>query len=1393
MRFKGWKHPGKSRSDYVTRFSRPRARAAYAELLKNAARVVAHNTSPSAQFALSALPGILLRDSLPAGYIPTAVAMGDFNGDGKLDFVVVNGGDNTLWIYFGKGDGTFQLPIIIPVTLGKSPTWIATGDLRGIGRTDLVLAEPDSNSVGVFLSNGDGTFVETAFSIPDTATFVMVGDFNKDGKLDIVAPINDENSQVYIAMLPGVGNGSFGKPILTPLAGYAPYIIYGSVADLNQDGIPDLLLVSDGSIEEIAVQVFIGKGDGTFTAGQVVAQDYGAAVLLTSVLFDADGDGLPDAVLGDLLGELWIYHGNGDGTFSTNVSGLFQLGAVSFDIAAADVNGDGHLDIIVSGAPVNDLAEYGTQAGDQICVLEGDGKGNFGSPQVYRGDSSSYSLAVGDFNGDGHPDVVTANQDNDSATVFLNNGKGGYGAPGGNWVGNAGGGAVNAPMSGVLMADVDGNGSTDVAFLEWPPDGDNYFQLTVLLNDGSGNLSAPIRSDALNFLNGDWVLADFRNTGHPDFLAIAENYNSNPNSFSFAPNSGGGHFGPVTETNSPNANGVIGVGDFNHDGKLDFVAVGFGVGNDPNNQQGIQVFLGNGDGTFRAGYVQGFGSVTSYSREPAAVYVGDFNRDGNLDLLVLINTTFDLYEFLGNGDGTFQPSKLLIPAIGPMTVADVDGDGYPDIVTMVYPQLSQVFEPNVVQFSIYIGQSDGTFQLTNTYAPYNGMGAFAQQPYSPIYGKYTPLVADFNGDGKLDIAAFQQIGVNYIGGANTDTFVQFLLGNGDGTFTPTYEIFDFRKPVVTAYAADLTGKGRPDLFELNGYRSTYNVLPAIVAPAFQFGLLGDPVSGPQGSGIVLLDIPSATPSTVSLTASDPGIQVPANVTIPAGNISQIFTFNIGSAFNPNHAFAITAQLGSTSATAYGTVSGTAGFQAGAASVVSLAAGQTESDLGEGVTSVNGYSGTVSMECVGLSAVGQCTFAPPSLTVHPGELTGGSMSFSALAGIPHGSYTGTVRATDGATTQNLPITINIGDFTLSLSPQPLQVFPNGSGSYQLTVGSINQFNQVVNLTCSGLPTGATCSTFPGWTRPPTGSTPISIGVQVQSVPVGNYQITVTGTSGPLTHAATAQLQVSDFTAAVSPANAPVPAGGSTNFNVTVSPINGFDGSVSLQCSSSVPVSCSFSPASVAVPAGGNGTSVLTVSPSQSVPVGSYPLTISGTSSQITHTTTAQLQVTADFTASVSPTSATVSAGGSANFKVGVTSQSGFSGSVSFACSASSSLVACSFNPASLMVPANGTGTSVLTANAISKAASSTKLRKSLIPILALGLVLPIGALSVVARSRRRWLGCVVVVLLVSGIPSCGGSQAGGGGGAGSQTYSITVQVSSGNAYTTTAGTITLTVN
>ncbi|MGB6804538.1 MAG: VCBS repeat-containing protein, partial [Candidatus Sulfotelmatobacter sp.] len=94
--------------------------------------------------------GFLARPSLPAGFIPTAITNADFNGDGKMDFAVSNGGDNTIYVFLGNGDGTFKVPEIL-YTQGQSPNWITAVTLRKNGPADLAVTDGDSNTVEVFL------------------------------------------------------------------------------------------------------------------------------------------------------------------------------------------------------------------------------------------------------------------------------------------------------------------------------------------------------------------------------------------------------------------------------------------------------------------------------------------------------------------------------------------------------------------------------------------------------------------------------------------------------------------------------------------------------------------------------------------------------------------------------------------------------------------------------------------------------------------------------------------------------------------------------------------------------------------------------------------------------------------------------------------------------------------------------------------------------------------------------------------------------------------------------------------------------------------------------------------------------------------------------------------
>ncbi|PYM87134.1 MAG: hypothetical protein DME09_00365, partial [Candidatus Rokuibacteriota bacterium] len=142
------------------------------------------------------------------GTSPFSVAMGDFDGDGKPDLAVANGGSNDVSVLLGNGDGTFKPAKNYEAGLGGGPLWVAVGDFNLDGKLDLVVANSSSDSVGVLLGNGDGTFrPSVTFPAGGTAPqSVAVGDFNGDGKPDLAVASYYSNN---VTVLIGNGDGTF--------------------------------------------------------------------------------------------------------------------------------------------------------------------------------------------------------------------------------------------------------------------------------------------------------------------------------------------------------------------------------------------------------------------------------------------------------------------------------------------------------------------------------------------------------------------------------------------------------------------------------------------------------------------------------------------------------------------------------------------------------------------------------------------------------------------------------------------------------------------------------------------------------------------------------------------------------------------------------------------------------------------------------------------------------------------------------------------------------------------------------------------------------------------------------------------------------------------------------
>jgi hypothetical protein len=341
------------------------------------------------------VPAFLAPVDYPVGTYPLDVRVGDFNNDGRFDLVTANHLSNDVSVLLGNAGGTFQ-PARNTLTT-PYPLSLAVGDFNQDGKLDVATANDyyggNKNGVNVLLGQGDGTFVH---AVPPAGflwlSAIAVGDLNADGKLDLVTTAGDIDS--YVTVMLGHGDGTFDSSSSGPYSGYFNSL---ALADFDGDGNTDV--VTGGS-----AMIFRGNGDGTLQAptelGIVTSS-------LTVADFDADGKLDLAAANSPNLG-VSVLRGNGDSTFQPTQS--FAAGADPYSISAADVNGDGVLDLVVTNR----------DAVGGLTVLLGTGDGSFGPPITTVTGADSISLAVADFNADGRPDAAVT--DYSKVSVLLNDG-----------------------------------------------------------------------------------------------------------------------------------------------------------------------------------------------------------------------------------------------------------------------------------------------------------------------------------------------------------------------------------------------------------------------------------------------------------------------------------------------------------------------------------------------------------------------------------------------------------------------------------------------------------------------------------------------------------------------------------------------------------------------------------------------------------------------------------------------------------------------------------------------------------------------------------------------------------------------------------------------------------
>jgi VCBS repeat protein len=339
----------------------------------------------------------------PAG--PTVVtvesaAVGDFNGDGHLDIVVPGQGSRTVSILLGTGDGSFQIGREFSTGEGPGiPRYVAVGDFNGDGRLDLAVSLFNANtlngSVAILLGQGNGSFDSPrSFPVGIAPTFVVVADFNNDGKLD-VAVLNHISN---VSILLGDGTGGFGTATNWAV-GNTPVSL--AVGDFNRDGRPDLV-VANAFSERISI--LLGTGTGGFRSMSVPTEGSPGPL----VVGDFNGDSIEDLVVlvaNSVANIISVYLGDGAGGFGQPLSPAIQPAGT---FVTADFNGDGFLDLVV---------QYGT---NDIAIYLGTGTGAFTGPTPIFVGLTTTTPTVGDFNGDGKPDLVVPNFGFGSLSILLN-------------------------------------------------------------------------------------------------------------------------------------------------------------------------------------------------------------------------------------------------------------------------------------------------------------------------------------------------------------------------------------------------------------------------------------------------------------------------------------------------------------------------------------------------------------------------------------------------------------------------------------------------------------------------------------------------------------------------------------------------------------------------------------------------------------------------------------------------------------------------------------------------------------------------------------------------------------------------------------------------------------
>ncbi|TAE18912.1 MAG: hypothetical protein EAZ95_02970, partial [Bacteroidetes bacterium] len=713
---------------------------------------------------------------------PRATAVGDFNNDGKPDVAVVNGSANNVSIRLGDGTGNFSNTATLSTGTSSFPYAIKTDDLNNDGKLDLVVANFGLNNVRALLGDGTGNF-PTAYntSVGTNPTDVALADFNGDGFVDI-ATAHTNGDNIYVKL--GDGTGNFYGSVTIGVFNDAQSL---AVGDFDLDGDIDIACVGPNTTNNLLVAT--NTGSGTFNAPTISTVAGGvssASVSIATGRFDADTD--LDLLIGFNNGDIRLFTGSAGASFTPSTINAHTNPANNITIA--DCNGDGNTDYI---------SAHGA-GGDKLVMALGNGTGGFAN--ITLPFNGAFGVSSADFNLDGKADIVACDTGTAIVKVLL------YSpvptitsfSP------TNGGIGTSVTITGNNFNATPANNYVYFGAIRTIPTAGSTTSLTVTVPAGATSVTPIVVQDkfsgkqvssmetitgaavrqftvtnspaltitGMSYAKTDYTLgttslsgiatSDFNGDGIADLVTTKFTVSNN---VYVQLGTATGTFGSATNLSAGQFASAAASADFNNDGKMDFLVANYSGSN-------VSMFLGNGDGTFGAATNFSIGTGTAYALAvrllgngtgnfatatsltaaigagTTGIAVGDFNVDGNIDLVSANKDINNISLLLGVGNGTFGAATTFAVGDRPFSVVvgDFNNDGRSDVATA---------NNSTDNVSVLLGNGAGSFSAATDFA----VGS----------GPYYISVADFNGDNKMDLVT-----------PNNGSTMSILLGDGTGNF-----------------------------------------------------------------------------------------------------------------------------------------------------------------------------------------------------------------------------------------------------------------------------------------------------------------------------------------------------------------------------------------------------------------------------------------------------------------------------------------------------------------------------------------------------------------------------------------------------------------------------------